>query len=61
MNKKQQCFDNIILLFNISKKLDFVKNELIPFYGKSMTLEDVEAALQEQYTKYQNIVNSYFE
>lgn len=49
------------ILSTISAKLNLVRNELIPYYGKQVTLEDVEAALWQQHEKYDNIVHSHFQ
>jgi len=62
MNTREaEVREAIGVLSTISAKLNLVRNELIPYYGKQMTLEDVEAALWQQHEKYDNIVHSHFQ
>jgi len=41
------------------KKLNFLRNELIPVYG-NLTLKEVEESLWNQYLKFHNKVTNYF-
>lgn len=43
------------------RKLDIVRNELIPYYGGDCTLDLLEELLWNQYIKYNNLVRKVFE
>ena len=41
------------------KKLEFIRNELLPIYG-NITLKEVEELLWDQYLKFHSKVTNYF-
>ena len=60
MNKlEQEVREGIALENKCLKKLDFLRNELIPFYG-NLTLKEVEESLWDQYLKFHDKVTNYF-
>jgi len=60
MNKlEQEIREGIALENQCLKKLDFLRNELIPFYS-NLTLKEVEESLWDQYLKFHNKVTNYF-
>ena len=59
--KIQQVREAISLESQCLKKPDFIRNELIPYYGKDITLEDLEKNLWNQYFKFHDKVNEYLE
>jgi len=59
--KIQQVREAISLESQCLNKLDFIRNELIPYYGKDITLEDLEKSLWNQYFKFHNKVNECLE
>ena len=56
---EQEIREGIILENQCLRKLDFIRKELIPYYGKDITLEDLEKSLWDQYFKFHNKVNEY--
>ena len=59
-SKEQEIRENITLENQCLRKLDFIRNELIPYYGKDISLEDIEKSLWDQYLKFHNKVTNYF-
>lgn len=59
-SKEQEVRENIALENQCLKKLDFIRNELIPYYGKDTSLEDVEKSLWDQYLKFNKKVQEHF-
>lgn len=58
--KEQDVRENLAILNNIGKKLDVVRNELLPLYG-NVTLKEVEELLWNQYLKINQKVHLVFE
>jgi hypothetical protein len=58
--KEQDVRENLAILNNIGKKLDIVRNELLPLYG-NVTLKEVEELLWNQYLKINQRVHLVFE
>lgn len=62
INEKEREARECIFISNvITKKLDFVRNDLMPTYGRDVTLREVEQALWDQYLKNQNRLHNVFE
>ena len=47
------------ILDQIDKKLNMIRNELLPYYD-NMTLKEVEDCLWDQYLKYSNEIHKIF-
>ena len=58
--KEQDVRENLAILNNIGKKLDIVRNELLPLYG-NVTLKEVEESLWDQYLKINKRIHLVFE
>lgn len=58
--KEQDVRGNLAILNNIGKKLDIVRNSLLPLYG-NVTLKEVEELLWNQYFKIDKKIHSVFE
>ena len=56
---EREVREGIALENQCLKKLDFLRNELIPVYG-NLTLKEVEESLWNQYLKFHNKVTNYF-
>lgn len=56
---EKEVREGIALENQCLKKLDFLRNELIPVYG-NLTLKEVEESLWDQYLKFHNKVTNYF-
>jgi hypothetical protein len=56
---EREVRENIDLENQCLKKLDFIRNELLPFYG-NLSLKEVEESLWDQYLKFHNKVTNYF-
>lgn len=62
MNKlEQEVRENIRIEEECLKKLDIVRNELIPYYTENCILGELEELLWQQYIKYHNLVQKVFE
>lgn len=59
--KEREARECIFISNVITKKLDFVRNDLMPVYGRDVTLREVEQALWDQYLKIQNRLHNVFE
>ena len=59
--KEREAREFIGIMNIIAKKLDFVRNDLMPLYGKDVTLREVEQALWDQYLKSQDKLHNIFE
>ena len=57
---EQEIREGITLENQCLRKLDFIRNELIPYYGKDTSLEDVEKSLWDQYLKFHKKVQEHF-
>lgn len=58
--KEQDVRENLAILNNIGKKLDIIRNSLLPLYG-NVTLKEVEELLWNQYFKIDKKIHSVFE
>lgn len=58
--KEQDVRENLAILNNIGKKLDIVRNGLLPLYG-NVTLKEVEELLWDQYLKIDKRIHLVFE
>lgn len=58
---EREVRENLGILDSIEKKLDVLRNEIIPYYGGDMTLSDLESSLWEQHARYSALVHSAFE
>ena len=58
--KEQDVRENLAILNNIGKKLDIVRNGLLPLYG-NVTLKEVEELLWNQYLKINERIHLVFE
>ena len=58
--KEQDVRECLAILNNIGKKLDIVRNELLPLYG-NVTLKEVEELLWDQYLRINKKVHLVFE
>jgi hypothetical protein len=56
---EREVREGIALENQCLKKLDFIRNEILPFYG-NITLEEVEELLWDQYLKFHSKVTNYF-
>lgn len=56
---EKEVREGIVLEDQCLKKLDFVRNKLLPVYG-NITLKEVEELLWDQYLKFHSKVSSYF-
>ncbi len=54
-----QVREGIALENKCLKKLEFIRNELLPVYG-NITLKEVEELLWDQYLKFHSKVTNYF-
>ena len=60
MNRlEQEVRESIALENQCLKKLDVIRNELLPFYG-NLSLKEVEESLWDQYLKFHDKVANYF-
>ena len=57
---EQEIREGITIENQCLRKLDFIRNELIPYYGKDTSLEDVEKSLWDQYLKSHKKVQEHF-
>lgn len=57
---EREVREGIALENQCLRKLNFIRNELIPYYGKDTSLEDVEKSLWDQYLKFHDKVTNYF-
>lgn len=58
--KEQNVRENLAILNNIGKKLDIIRNELLPLYG-NITLKEVEELLWNQYLRINEKIHLVFE
>ena len=58
--KEQDVRENLAILNNIGKKLDIVRNDLLPLYG-NVTLKEVEEILWNQYLRIDKKIHLVFE
>jgi len=56
---EQEIREGIALENQCLKKLDFIRNELLPIYG-NVTLKEIEESLWNQYLKFHDRVTNYF-
>ena len=57
---EREVREGITLENQCLKKLDFIRNELLPIYG-NVTLKEIEESLWNQYLKFHDRVTNYFE
>ena len=57
---EKEVRENIALINQILPKLNMIRNELIPYYGKDITLEEVEELLWNQYLKFNDKIHKIF-
>ena len=61
MNKlEKEVRENIEIEKECLRKLDIVRNELIPYYTENCTLGELEELLWQQYLKYHGLVQKVF-
>lgn len=61
MNKlEQEVRENIRIEEECLRKLNIVRNELIPYYTENCTLGKLEELLWQQYLKYHSLVQKVF-
>ena len=58
--KEQDVRENLAILNNIGKKLDIIRNDLLPLYG-NVTLKEVEELLWDQYFRIDKKIHLVFE
>ena len=56
---EREVREGIALENQCLKKLDFIRNEILPIYG-NITLKKVEELLWDQYLKFHSKVTNYF-
>jgi hypothetical protein len=56
---EKEIREGIALENQCLKKLDFIRNELLPIYG-NITLKEIEESLWDQYLKFHDKVTSHF-
>lgn len=57
---EQEVRENLAIVDKILKKLDLIRNELLPYYG-NVTLKEAEEMLWVQYEKFNNEIHKVFE
>ena len=60
MKLEQEIREGISLENQCLNKLDFIRNELIPYYGEDISLKDLEKSLWDQYLKFHKRVQEHF-
>lgn len=58
--QEQEVRENLAMANKVLKKLDLIRNELLPYYG-NITLKEAEEMLWIQYEKFTNNIHKIFE